>query len=134
MSVESGTRKAGTGTDLVAFAMDAQGGLDRWRTFKSVSAHLMQGGALWKLKGHEDTLKEVNVTVPRVPNGPSIRHSVARISIRPSLPTASPLNRAMATSFTSVSIRAIPSRATRWRRPGTICSWHTSPDTQCGPT
>jgi hypothetical protein len=63
MSVESGTRKAGTGTDLVAFAMDAQGGLDRWRTFKSVSAHLMQGGALWKLKGHEDTLKEVNVTV-----------------------------------------------------------------------
>jgi hypothetical protein len=48
---------------LAALAINAHGGLDRWRQFSTLSAHLRQGGALWKLKGHEDTLKDVNVTV-----------------------------------------------------------------------
>jgi hypothetical protein len=43
--------------------MEAHGGLDRWRQFKSLSAHLSQGGALWTLKGQEGTLKDVHVTV-----------------------------------------------------------------------
>jgi hypothetical protein len=37
---------------LATLAMNAHGGLDRWRQFKTVSAHLLQGGVLWKLKGH----------------------------------------------------------------------------------
>jgi hypothetical protein len=50
-------------SDLATFAMDAHGGLDRWRQFKTISAHLLQGGAMWKLKGQEETLKDVNLTV-----------------------------------------------------------------------
>ena len=37
--------------------MDAHGGLDQWRRFKTVSAHLVQGGVLWKLKGQDGVLK-----------------------------------------------------------------------------
>jgi len=63
----SGKREAGGGTrtesGLASIAMDAHGGLDQWRKFKSISAHLLQGGGLWKLKGQEDTLKDVHVTV-----------------------------------------------------------------------
>jgi len=50
-------------SDLAKFAIDAHGGLDRWRQLSTLSAHLLQGGALWKLKGQENTLKDVNVTV-----------------------------------------------------------------------
>jgi hypothetical protein len=50
-------------TDLATLAMDAHGGLDRWRRLKTLSAHLVQGGVLWKLKGQEDTLKDVHVAV-----------------------------------------------------------------------
>jgi len=50
-------------SDLATFAMDAHGGLDRWRRLKTVSARLLQGGVLWKLKGQEDVLRDVHVTV-----------------------------------------------------------------------
>ena len=50
-------------TDLATFAMDAHGGLDRWRKLKTVSARLLQGGVLWKLKGQEGVLDDVRVTV-----------------------------------------------------------------------
>ncbi len=50
-------------TDLATLAMDAHGGLDRWRELKSVSARLFQGGVLWKLKGQEDVLRDVHVAV-----------------------------------------------------------------------
>ncbi|MFQ6242647.1 hypothetical protein [Sinorhizobium meliloti] len=43
--------------------IDAHGGLETWKTFTSLSAHLSQGGALWALKGHADKLNETNVTV-----------------------------------------------------------------------
>lgn len=43
--------------------IDAHGGLDTWKRFKSLTAHLKQGGALWALKGHAGKLDETNVTV-----------------------------------------------------------------------
>jgi hypothetical protein len=43
--------------------MNAHGSLDRWRQFKTVSAHLLQGGALWKLKGQDGVLSDVHLTV-----------------------------------------------------------------------
>lgn len=43
--------------------IDAHGGLDTWKTFTSLTAHLKQGGALWALKGHGGKLDETNVTV-----------------------------------------------------------------------
>ncbi len=50
-------------TDVVTLAMDAHGGLERWRQLKTISARLRQGGVLWTLKGHEGVLDDVNVTV-----------------------------------------------------------------------
>ena len=37
-------------TDLTTLAMDAHGGLERWRRLKTISARLVQGGVLWQLK------------------------------------------------------------------------------------
>jgi hypothetical protein len=50
-------------TDLATLAMDAHGGLDRWRKLKTVSARLLQDGVLWKLKGQDGVLRDVHVTV-----------------------------------------------------------------------
>jgi len=48
---------------LAKLSIDAHGGLDRWRQFESVSAHLVQGGVLWQVKGQAGTLDVTNVTV-----------------------------------------------------------------------
>jgi len=44
--------------------IDARGGIDRWRQFESVSAHLRNSGFLWPLK-HQRILDEVNVHVAK---------------------------------------------------------------------
>lgn len=49
--------------DLAARAIDAHGGLDRWRALTSVRAHLRNGGVLWALKGKDGRLSDVHVTV-----------------------------------------------------------------------
>ena len=36
--------------DLLAFAVQAHGGLDRWNTFKTLRAELSVGGAIWQIK------------------------------------------------------------------------------------
>ncbi|AIO72981.1 hypothetical protein [Burkholderia multivorans] len=43
--------------------IDAHGGLAQWRNFRQVSARLVQGGALWGLKGFAGVLDETTVTV-----------------------------------------------------------------------
>ena len=48
---------------LAELAIDAHGGLALWQQFDTVSAHLVQGGVLWQLKGQAGTLDETNVTV-----------------------------------------------------------------------
>jgi len=48
---------------LAQLTIDAHGGLERWRQFEQVSAHLVQGGVLWQLKGVSGYLDETNVTV-----------------------------------------------------------------------
>jgi len=37
--------------DLAQFAIEAHGGLERWNRFSTVSAHLIQGGVFWGVKG-----------------------------------------------------------------------------------
>jgi hypothetical protein len=49
--------------DLVDMIISAHGGLERWRTFSTVSAHLVQGGVLWSLKGQAGLLDGTTVTV-----------------------------------------------------------------------
>lgn len=43
---------------LAKFAMDAHGGLNRWRQLKTISARLVQGGVLWGLKGKDGILND----------------------------------------------------------------------------
>lgn len=49
-------------TDILDFALNGHGGLDRWKEFTSVSAQLSQGGALWELKQQAGVLAEAGVT------------------------------------------------------------------------
>jgi hypothetical protein len=49
--------------ELAELTIKAHGGLKRWGKFETVSAHLVQGGALWALKGQAGTLDDTNFTV-----------------------------------------------------------------------
>jgi hypothetical protein len=49
-------------TDLLETVIEAHGGLERWNSLNSVSARLLQGGALWALKGQAGVLDDVVVT------------------------------------------------------------------------
>ncbi|MBB3289500.1 MULTISPECIES: hypothetical protein [unclassified Rhizobium] len=74
--------------------IDAHGGLETWRRYSSLTAHLKQGGALWRLKGHGGKLDETNVTVglgeewashfPFGPEGKVTRFEPGVVSIRDS--------------------------------------------------
>src|SRR3982074_361330 len=48
--------------DLLNTVIEAHGGLERWNQLTSVSAHLVQGGALWGIKGQAGVLDDVVVT------------------------------------------------------------------------
>ena len=49
--------------DLLKMAINAQGGMDKWNKYNNASAHLSVGGILWELKGHKDSISEVDVKV-----------------------------------------------------------------------
>jgi hypothetical protein len=68
--------------DLLETVIDAHGGLERWNQLDKVSARLIQGGALWALKGQAGVLDDVVVTaslheerVSHRPFGAADRHS-----------------------------------------------------------
>ncbi|PXV56883.1 hypothetical protein SAMN04487785_1096 [Dyella jiangningensis] len=79
-------------TRLLDTAIQAAGGMDRFRSFQSVSAHLHHTGVLWSLKKRQGVLTDARVTVQlhtqRVSHGPflpSSDHSVYtpdRVEIR----------------------------------------------------
>jgi hypothetical protein len=46
-------------TDLLETVIEAHGGLDRWRELDAISARLVHGGALWKVKGQQGLLDGV---------------------------------------------------------------------------
>jgi hypothetical protein len=49
--------------ELAKQAIEAHGGLERWSHFTTLSAHLIDGGALWAAKGKEGVLADVTVTI-----------------------------------------------------------------------
>ena len=49
-------------TDLLSLAVDAHGGLDRWRQFRSIRVAASITGAIWFVKGQGDMLKDVVLT------------------------------------------------------------------------
>jgi len=48
---------------LASEIIDAHGGLTRWKSFSTLTAHLIQGGALWMLKGKAGVLDDTSVTI-----------------------------------------------------------------------
>jgi hypothetical protein len=48
--------------DLLDTVIESHGGLERWSRLQTVSARLVQGGALWALKGQAGVLDDVRVT------------------------------------------------------------------------
>ena len=48
---------------LVQLALDAHGGLECWRRFEKVSAHLRNDGVLWALKHQRGVIDDANVRV-----------------------------------------------------------------------
>jgi hypothetical protein len=48
---------------LLAQVLEAHGGLARWKSHDTLSAHLSQGGVLWPMKGKAGMLDEVDVTI-----------------------------------------------------------------------
>ncbi len=49
-------------SNLLDTVIEAHGGLERWNQLSSVSARLIQDGALWALKGQAGVLADVMVT------------------------------------------------------------------------
>jgi hypothetical protein len=49
--------------DLLATAVDAHGGLDRWNQITSITVDACVTGGLWALKGQDDALKDVILEV-----------------------------------------------------------------------
>lgn len=48
---------------LAAEIIAAHGGVEQWRRFTTMKAHLVQGGALWALKGKAGLLDDTSVTI-----------------------------------------------------------------------
>src|SRR5216684_1746275 len=59
------TYKAGevATSELAMLAIEAHGGLERWNSFTTLSAHLIQGGVFWAVKGKAGVLDDVTITV-----------------------------------------------------------------------
>jgi hypothetical protein len=47
--------------DLLALAIDAHGGLDRWNQLTSVHGRFIIGGAIWGFKGVPDVLADISI-------------------------------------------------------------------------
>src|ERR1700681_2397448 len=60
-----GTHKAVevSAPDLANLAIEAHGGLERWKRFSTLSVHGINGGVLWGAKGKAGVLNDVTVTV-----------------------------------------------------------------------
>ena len=48
---------------VLPLTIDAHGGLERWRRFEYVTAHLRTGGVLWALKHQQGVLDDIDVRV-----------------------------------------------------------------------
>jgi hypothetical protein len=49
--------------ELARLAIDAHGGLDRWKHFTTLSVHGINGGVLWSAKGKAGVLDDVTIAV-----------------------------------------------------------------------
>src|SRR2546429_9839409 len=95
-------------SDLLDTVLEAHGGLARWRQLESVSARLIQGGALWALKGQPGVLDDVIVTASL--HEERVSH---RLLARLTDTARSPPNESRSRAVTGPSSRPSTSRAPR---------------------
>jgi hypothetical protein len=50
--------------ELLAIALDAHGGLDRWNKLKGLSAGMSISGSTWVIKGQPDLFNNVRIEMP----------------------------------------------------------------------
>ena len=119
---------------LLDAALDAAGGLDRWREHSFLSAHLSQAGDLWAMKGQGGVLDDVKIDVAlhqewvsHHPFGtPELRSSSLRAASSSEMATGRPSRRS--------TIPAARSPRTHSTLHGRAYSWRTSSEPRCGHT
>jgi hypothetical protein len=99
--------------DLLARAVAAHGGLDRWNKFKKVTATYVGGGGLWPMKGLEVIPNPAEVTVTL-----HDQTSSSRIGAFLSRPTGLQSKPPRVTSSASVPIQEHLLLVMLWRRRG----------------
>jgi hypothetical protein len=71
-------------SDLLALALEAHGGLERWRAIRSIDATLSVSGSLWQIKGHPEGLPDIRLHLetdrPFVTIAPSEERTAKAIS------------------------------------------------------
>lgn len=132
--IKKGTTKAVEAPlpDLAKLAIEAHGGLDRWKRFTTVSVHGINGGVLWGAKGKAGVLGDVTVTVDL--RNEKVSHCPLAIGIEG---LASSHSGSCSKTRTAKYLRNFFNPGHRSKDilsgpPGMICNSHTSLVARCG--
>ena len=120
--------------DLLARAIAAHGGLDRWNTFNRVSATIIAGGGLLPMKGLEADTNPLEVTVTPHEESASISPFGQPDWRMAFTPDRVAIETTAAPSSASAPILGPLSLATFWRRCGICFTVPTSTAMRGGPT
>ena len=106
-------------SDLLDTVIEAHGGLERWGQLDSVSARLIQGGAMWGIKGQQGVLDDVFVRASlhqeRESHHPFGLSSAARSS-SPMAPTESPRHRLTCATLCSSAATSSSGPVAAWAK------------------
>jgi hypothetical protein len=134
MAVETANAGGSVMNDLLETVIEAHGGLERWNQLSSVSARLIQGGALWALKVRQEFSTTSSSRRACTRSGCRTVHSVRPTDAVRSRPSASRSRTATERSSKPLTSRAPRLPGTRSRPRGAPFSLRTSWARRCGPT
>ena len=106
--------------DLLGTVIEAHGGLERWNQLDSVSARLVQGGAMWGIKGQQGVLEDAFVRASLHQERESHHPFGARTGAARSRPSAWPSRPPAVKSSRHWTSRAPRSLVTLLRRHGQL--------------
>jgi hypothetical protein len=120
-------------TDLLAMAVEAHGGLERWSTVKTIDVELSIAGAIWHVKGRPDVLR--NIAMRAEVGQERVVTTFADKDVRTTFGPDRVLIEKK--DGTLIETRDEPERSfttSRPTRPGTTCRWRTSAGKPSGRT
>src|SRR6266404_6101540 len=106
---------------LSKLATEAHGGLDRWNQLKSVKAHLSVTGAIWRVKGRPDVLKDIRIVLA-LREQLLTTHFIGQDKRFVFTQVASPSKTNKGISLVSAMIRGAPSKTRQLKLRGMICT------------